>query len=270
MRVYGILGIVLIVLTELNFYFQIEPLASFYFPFIWFGYILVVDALVLRIHKKSLLHNNPRKFVFLLVSSALFWWLFELLNVGVGNWVYRGGILGSWWMHFIFRTVSFSTVLPAVFETAELLRDARIFSKLKLRKSHAIPHRLLYGMMLLGVVMLGLLLVFPKVFFPLMWVAFFFLLDPINYLRGEHSLVQHMQDRKLAVPVTLAVAGLICGFFWEFWNYWAVKKWFYIIPYVGFLKIFEMPVLGYLGYIPFAFELYAMYHFIMYYVREMF
>ena len=51
------------------------------------------------------------------------------------------------------------------------------------------------------------------------------------------------------------------GFLWEFWNYYAIPKWTYDIPFVGFFKIFEMPILGYLGYLPFALELYAMYYF---------
>jgi len=61
--------------------------------------------------------------------------------------------------------------------------------------------------------------------------------------------------------LSLLAAGLMCGFFWEFWNYWAITKWYYNVPYVGFFKIFEMPILGYLGYLPFALELYAMYWF---------
>ena len=34
----------------------------------------------------------------------------------------------------------------------------------------------------------------------------------------------------------------------------------YKSPFVGFLKVFEMPILGYGGYIPFSFELFAVYH----------
>ncbi len=47
---------------------------------------------------------------------------------------------------------------------------------------------------------------------------------------------------------------------WEFWNYWAATKWTYTVPYLGDVKIFEMPILGYLGFPPFALECYAMYH----------
>jgi hypothetical protein len=32
------------------------------------------------------------------------------------------------------------------------------------------------------------------------------------------------------------------------------------VPYLGDVKLFEMPVLGYLGFPPFALECYAVYH----------
>ena len=54
----------------------------------------------------------------------------------------------------------------------------------------------------------------------------------------------------------------MCGVLWEFWNYWAATKWTYTVPYLGDLKIFEMPVLGYLGFPPFALECYAMWHWV--------
>jgi hypothetical protein len=43
-------------------------------------------------------------------------------------------------------------------------------------------------------------------------------------------------------------ATLLTGFFWEMWNYYSLPKWYYTIPYVGFWKVFEMPILGYGGY----------------------
>lgn len=47
-------------------------------------------------------------------------------------------------------------------------------------------------------------------------------------------------------------------------------KWKYNVPYVGFLKIFEMPILGYFGYLPFALEIYAFYWFVrgLFYHKE--
>ena len=80
-------------------------------------------------------------------------------------------------------------------------------------------------------------------------------------MNKQPSVIGHLKDKNISTPLSLLLAGIILGFLWEFWNYWAVIKWKYDIPFVGFFKIFEMPVLGYLGYFPFALELYAMYWF---------
>jgi hypothetical protein len=34
------------------------------------------------------------------------------------------------------------------------------------------------------------------------------------------------------------------------------------VPFAGDLKLFEMPVLGFLGFVPFAFAAFALYHFL--------
>ena len=83
-------------------------------------------------------------------------------------------------------------------------------------------------------------------------------------MNRQPSVIQHLKDKKLTIPLTLLLTGIILGLLWEFWNYYAIIKWTYNVPYVGFLKIFEMPILGYFGYFPFALELYAMYHFSVY------
>jgi len=60
----------------------------------------------------------------------------------------------------------------------------------------------------------------------------------------------------------LLASGLVCGVLWEFWNYWAIAKWTYTVPFFGNVKIFEMPVLGFLGFPPFAVECWVMYIFL--------
>jgi hypothetical protein len=57
-------------------------------------------------------------------------------------------------------------------------------------------------------------------------------------------------------------AGMICGLLWEFWNFWTKSKWIYTVPFVGDIKLFEMPILGFLGFAPFALECYVMYNFV--------
>lgn len=261
LRWYGTLGAVLIVLVELNFFFDIQPFANWYFPIIWFSYIFLIDALVYKLNGKSLVSNKFGHFIGMVTLSAIFWWIFEFINISIGNWSYQD-IEGLGQYLTLFKALSFSTVLPALFETTELFRSIHFFDHVNLKKKHNITKGFLRGMMIAGVVCFILPLVLPKFTFPLVWLSFFLLLDPINYLHKQPSIIGHLKDRKLVIPLTLLVSGIIMGILWEFWNYWAIPKWTYSIPFVGFFKIFEMPILGYLGYFPFAFELYAMYWFV--------
>ncbi len=259
---YGVLGILMILFAEVNFFLKIEPFAFYYFIIIWLGYILVVDAIVFRLRKDSLLMKRRWQLVGMFFLSAIIWWIFEFVNLRVGNWNYGiegiAGLTGG-----LRKTIYFSTVLPAIFETTELIRSIHLFDKIKLYKKFKITKNFLHVMIGLGVICFILPLIWPGLFFPLIWLCFFFLLDPINYLHKQPSIIQHLKDRKLVVPLSLLAAGIICGFFWEFWNYYAVTKWVYDLPwFVSWFKIFEMPILGYLGYFPFAFELYAMYWFV--------
>jgi hypothetical protein len=51
-----------------------------------------------------------------------------------------------------------------------------------------------------------------------------------------------------------AVAALLCGLCWEMWNSRSMVHWEYAIPSVHGFKLFEMPLLGYAGYLPFGLE----------------
>ncbi len=260
-RWYGFLGVIIVVLMEINFFIKLEPFSSFYFPIIWLGYILVLDAINKKISGKSLISDNFNKYLGLVLISALLWWIFEFANIKTGNWAYTAGEFDVR-ARSLFWTISFATVLPAFFETYELIRNVHLFDKVKLKKRHGITKKFLHWMFSVGVLSFLLPFLFPRYTFPLVWISFFLLLDPINYLHKQPSIIQHLRDGKLVIPLSLLVAGIIMGFFWEFWNYYAIAKWTYDIQFVGFFKVFEMPILGYLGYFPFAFELYAMYSFV--------
>ena len=57
--------------------------------------------------------------------------------------------------------------------------------------------------------------------------------------------------------ISLMAGGATCGLLWEAWNYWAMTKWVYHLPFLGDLgqyRYFEMPLLGFLGFLPFALE----------------
>ena len=53
LKMYGYLGIALMIAAMINFYFVLPPFASGYIPIIWFGFILFIDSLVNKIKHKS-------------------------------------------------------------------------------------------------------------------------------------------------------------------------------------------------------------------------
>jgi glutaredoxin len=54
--------------------------------------------------------------------------------------------------------------------------------------------------------------------------------------------------------VATILSGLLCGLLWEAWNYLSVSKWVYSVPFLEDVKIFEMPVPGYIGFLVFGLE----------------
>jgi hypothetical protein len=95
--------------------------------------------------------------------------------------------------------------------------------------------------------------------FILVWVGFIFLLDPVNHRLRLPSLLGDLEHGHWSRFSSLLISGFVCGWFWEFWNYWAAAKWYYVFPMFQQFKIFEMPVPGYLGFLPFALECFVMY-----------
>ncbi len=53
---------------------------------------------------------------------------------------------------------------------------------------------------------------------------------------------------------TWMLAALVCGWFWEMWNWQSDPKWIYTVPGVERWHVFEMPLLGFAGYLPFGLE----------------
>ena len=92
----------------------------------------------------------------------------------------------------------------------------------------------------------------PDVVFPLVWVAPPALLISLAALRGEPHALSGIASGDWRAAVSSVLAALLCGFFWETWNFGSAAKWVYAIPYVDALHVFEMPLLGYAGYLPFG------------------
>jgi hypothetical protein len=231
-----------------------------FFP-LWLGYALVVDALTYRRSGTSLLTRNKRKYLALFLLSAPIWWLFEALNLRTQNWFYEGASAFSPLAYAFWTTLNFTTVIPAVFGAAELAATFP-FVRNACRGPVIPPSRaVLWGFFLSGWVMLGLMLAFPDIFFPFLWISLYFILEPINAWRGKKTLFEWTKRGDWSPVLALWVGVLLTAFFWEMWNFYAYPKWIYRIPWANCCHIFEMPLLGYGGYLPFSLELSALYRF---------
>lgn len=230
-----------------------------FFP-LWLGYVLAVDGLVLARRGSSPLTRSPGTFALLFVVSIPVWWLFELFNLRLHNWEYIGREEFSDLEYFLLCSLSFSTVLPAVLCSAELFRSTRWIERFADGPRLTPTPARCIAFHLLGWAMLAAMLVWPRVFFPFCWMSCVFILDPVCVLLGRRSFLFDLQAGDWRPWMSLWAGGLLCGFFWELWNFWSYPKWIYHVPGVGFAKVFEMPLLGYLGYFPFAMELWLFAH----------
>jgi hypothetical protein len=228
-----------------------------FFP-LWLGYCLIVDALVKKRCGTSLLTRSQQKYLGLFLISAPSWWLFELFNSHLGNWQYVGKEQFTTLEYTLFETLSFSTVIPAVFGTAELVSSFTWIKKIKLLISLKPSSKTLLTFFSLGIFLLIAILKWPDIFYPFVWITAFFLIEPFNFKAGFSSLLSFTASKNWQPIFSLFVGCLTCGFFWEMWNFYSYPKWIYHLPHVHAPKLFEMPLPGYVGYIPFSFELFAL------------
>ncbi len=259
---HGWLGLGLIfVFWILNWTLQGPRTNWGFFP-LWLGYCLIIDGLVFWRTGTSLLKRSSRKYMGLFLVSAPAWWIFELLNIRTQNWVYLGVELFTHFEFAFWTTLSFTTVLPAVFGAAELFASFDFVKRLKPGPRIGTDKRTTPIFFVVGWIMLALILIWPKIFFGFIWISLYFILEPINIWSGNRSLADWTQKGDWRPVISLWLGVLLTAFFWEMWNYFSYPKWVYNVSWGNWLHIFEMPLLGYGGYLPFALELYALYHLI--------
>lgn len=267
---YAYLGALLNALAWISSWARIGPWPYTFF-FIWLGFILVLDGLNVARSGTSLLTRSWGHFILLFVYSSPFWWIFEALNIPVQNWHYRLDHPYTALGYVAITSLDFSTVLPAALEMFELFATVAMLRP-RLAATSAGPRlsrRSALVLFALGCLMLWLPFAYPTYAFGMVWLCLIFMLDPINNLAGRKSAVGHLLAGDWRFFLTLPLATLCCGFFWEMWNSRALPGWYYTVPLVDRAPhLFAMPLPGYMGYLPFGVELFVMYQFVLLLTRQ--
>lgn len=246
-------------------------------PLSWLAYLLILDGLLTLLARIRNLpdiastRTRPNRFLLCLLTSVTIWCWFDWINFHfLDAWRYFG-LPPQFSQRLLGYLIAFAAINPAMFLTAQLYLN--LFPNCPLRgKIATIPPpptgpfstsaRILVALFLA----LGLLMtIYPFLARnPLgcltLWTSLFFLLDPLTFLLGGPSILGDWLHRRFARTLALMAGGLTCGFLWELWNYWALTKWSYHLPFLGPLenyRYFEMPWPGMLGFLPFALETWA-------------
>lgn len=243
---------VLFALSTVGLALLVEPVPTWYYHLAWWSYIVAADDLNRRLGGRSLLRDRTAHFLWLAGVSVLWWTLFEIANLRLGNWYYVMS-LPSRPVRWGAGVLAFASVLPGILETLELLENLGVARSVRVRPLVWTPakERVVIA---LGLASLLLPLAWPDVFFPLTWGSLVFLLEPWNRRHARRSFLRDLEAGEAGPFCRTLLAGLICGALWEAWNFWARTKWTYTVPGFEGMKLFEMPLAGFLGFPPFAVE----------------
>ena len=237
---------------------DVPLVANWYYHFAWYSVLLIADGVVAStgatgVRGEFLLLSRPKYMMHVLGWSSVVWFFYELLNFRLLNWYYINlpPDVSARWIGSVF---AFATVLPAVFLAEALLASRGFAFKVRWGRLRVTP-RFLTGMQITGALMMVLVLMWPRYFFALVWGASMLIVEPTVYRRDrERSLLADLERGEPGRLLRLLAGGALIGFIWEGLNINARSKWIYTVPFFEELKLFEMPLPGFLGFPPFAVE----------------
>ena len=228
-----------------------------YFP-IWMGYIVFMNALVKWRSGRCPLTEHPLLYAATFPASSLFWWFFEYLNRYVWNWYYLGIADFGAGEYLFYATLCFASVLPAVYVTAEFLGTFRFFDDrnydgMAWRPDVRSPVSCGVLAVLSAIGLCGIVFC-PDYVYLFLWISPLMVFVLVQVLLGEPSVLDRLRSGSWGLVFRFEVAALCCGLCWETWNYYAYAKWVYAVPWVHGFQIWEMPLIGFAGYLPFGVE----------------
>ncbi len=244
----------------------LEPLVHYAFVPLWWSFILVLDGFVYKRNGGiSIISSQPATMKIIAVVSCVAWYVFEYLNYFVvANWYYPNNQIFTTFGNIFWYSLSYTVILPSIFEWYTLLQT---FKPLSNRYANG-PRITFPKSLQVAVFIVGLMLVFGMAYLPFslfwaLWVCPIPVLAPAMSLAGYWTPFTPIKKGNWSPVILIALATIINGFFWEFWNYGSEwfhndipinpNYWKYFVPYLDKIHIFsEMPILGYFGYLFFG------------------
>jgi hypothetical protein len=257
LRLNLFVGLFILAVSGILLYLQLPFMKTWFYCFAWWSFILVMDSLNFRLNRFSPLSESTKTFFYTAFVSVFVWLVFELFNLRLKNWHYHdlpSPFMERWLGYFI----AFASVIPALQEISCFMQSFLEKKNPSLFRLKASPF-FLKTSVFVGLFFIFLTIIWPQLFFPLVWLCFIFLLEPLNYWLNNETLLADLGKKNWTRVWSWILSGLVAGFFWELWNFFAGSHWEYSLPYLDFGRIFHMPIFGYTGFMPFALEVFVFY-----------
>ncbi|UQZ32293.1 small-conductance mechanosensitive channel [Paenibacillus sp. PK3_47] len=249
-----------------------EPVENYTFVPLWWSFILILDGLVYkRNNGVSIISRKPQLMQLLAVVSCFSWFAFEYLNFFViENWYYPNKDVFSNFGNVFWFSLSYTTVLPAIVEWYLLLKTFTVMrERYKYGPKFNVSRTFLIIYYILGLILAFGMGYYPYLLFWVLWVALVPMLSAAMALVGYWTPFTPVKNGDWSKVILIALATVLNGFFWEFWNFGSEwfhdsiptnpNYWKYSVPYLDKIHIFsEMPILGYYGYLFFGLNCWIM------------
>lgn len=230
--------------------FRVELVHVNFYVVAWWSFIVALEGWNGMRGRALFLDRGLRWFLEVCGWSAFLWFVFEFYNFWLGNWYYTGLPSNPYW-RWLATFVAFATVLPGMWEVEEAIWQL-LPEGFDDGEEWELSNFTLGFVGLVAVVGTVGPFVYPTWTFPLVWGGLLAAVDLLEARSGGPSFIRQVESGQYRGLVAWLAAGAVCGFAWEFWNSFAGAKWIYTVPGFGEWRLFEMPVPGFLGFVPFA------------------
>lgn len=234
---------------------------------LWWSFAFMIDGVVfMRTGGRSLASIRHRELVGIAFASILGWMIFEYFNFFVDdNWYYPQGKQLAASEFLCFSMLASTAVFPISFEFYSLFNTFEGFKKKYSNGPKIVlPNWFKNALFAICFLIMFAISYFPDVLFFTVWLCPLVLLALMLNRFNIWSPFTPIKDGNWSPLLLIALSWVVAGLFVECWNYFSATHvgeaiitentlyWAYSVPYVNTLHLFEMPLLGYLGYLPYG------------------